>query len=62
MRPFHPVKHCQQRNRNAAGAVFVVVGFALALVVGCAQTPSKDRDLNAEAMRQMSYWGGEPGF
>ena len=41
----------------------LIVACVLTLVVGgCAQTPVKDRDLNAEAMRQMSYWGGEPGF
>ena len=32
------------------------------LATGCAQVPPSDRDLNAEAIRQMSYWGGEPGF
>lgn len=40
----------------------VSAGLVLALVSGCAQTPPKDRDLNAEAIRQMGYWGGEPGY
>ena len=42
---------------------FVIAGLALALLfVGCAQTSSRDRDLNAEALRQMSRWGDEPGY
>jgi len=41
----------------------LISGLVLALFsAGCANTSSKDRDLNAEAMRQMGYWGGEPGY
>jgi len=36
--------------------------LTLALLGACAQIPPTDRDLNAEAIKQMSYWGGEPGF
>ena len=41
----------------------MAAGLVVALVAGCAQAPpAGERDLNAEAMRQMGYWGGEPGF
>ena len=40
-----------------------IAGLALALLcVGCAQTSTKDRDLNGEVLRQMSRWGDEPGY
>ena len=42
---------------------FVIAGLALALLcAGCAQTSTKDRDLNGEVLRQMSRWGDEPGY
>lgn len=38
-----------------------VVGLAFVLLsVGCANAPAGNRDLNAEAMDQMSLWGGSP--
>ena len=43
-------------------ALHALAGLALVALAGCAQVPATDRDLNAEAMKQMSYWGGEPGF
>jgi hypothetical protein len=58
---------CCDRQRNAARQVArlctpLCAAFALVVVAGCAQTAPRDRDLNAEAIKQMSYWGGEPGF
>lgn len=42
---------------------FLVVGLALVMLsAGCAQTAPKTRDLNAEAMHQMSRWGDSPGM
>ena len=39
-----------------------VVGLVFAILsVGCAQTAPRERDLNAEAMHQMSWWGDFPG-
>jgi hypothetical protein len=37
----------------------LIVGLVFAILsVGCAQTaPRGERDLNAEAMREMSWWG-----
>jgi hypothetical protein len=43
-------------------AALVVAGWLLATVTGCAQNPSRDRDLNAEAIQQMGYWGNDPGY
>ena len=42
---------------------FLVVALALVMLsAGCAQTAPKTRDLNAEAMHQMSRWGDSPGM
>lgn len=42
---------------------FLAVGLMIALVVaGCTYPSAKGRDLNAEAMQQMGYWGSEPGY
>jgi hypothetical protein len=39
----------------------LIMGLVLALLsFGCAQAPIVERDLNAEAMDQMSFWGGSP--
>ena len=40
----------------------VTAGLVLATVAGCAQGPARDRDMNAEAMQHMGYWGNDPGF
>ena len=42
----------------------LLIGLAfVTLSVGCAQTaPKTTRDLNAEAMHQMSRWGDSPGM
>ena len=44
-------------NRSALLVVGLVFAF---VVVGCAQVPARDRDLNAEAMDQMTRWGNSP--
>jgi hypothetical protein len=50
-------------SQRARLRVLLFAAFALAVVGGCATyPPPTDRDLNAEAIKQMSYWGGEPGF
>ena len=55
----------RRTTRQHLGKSVAAVGAAglmLAIMAGCAQLPPTDRDLNAEAIKQMSYWGGEPGF
>ena len=38
-----------------------LMGLVFALVsAGCAQAPATNRDLNAEAMDQMTHWGNSP--
>ena len=54
--------NCLAPNRLSRRCIVITACVLTLLVAGCAQAPVKDRDLNAEAMRQMSYWGGEPGF
>ena len=40
--------------------VVAAAGLVLATAAGCAQNPTRDRDLNAEAMRHMNYWDNDP--
>ena len=42
--------------------VFFVGTLILATLGGCASNPHSGRDLNAEAIQQMGYWGNDPGF
>ena len=43
-------------------AIFLKALAALILVeaTGCAQIPPSNRDLNAEALQHMGYWGNDP--
>jgi hypothetical protein len=42
-------------------SALLVVGVVFAILsVGCAQTAPRERDLNAEAMREMNWWGDFP--
>jgi hypothetical protein len=50
----------QKMNIRARIGIFIVGLVVTLLSVGCAQAPAVDRDLNAEAMDQMSRWGGSP--
>lgn len=48
----------KERSMARKLPALLVVGLAFAiLAVGCAQTAPRQRDLNAEAMREMSWWG-----
>ena len=44
------------------GFLMLAVWAILAASTGCAQVPAKGRDLNAETIEQMSFWGGSPGY
>ena len=46
-------------NKELLASLVLGLAFAI-LAVGCAQTAPRERDLNAEAMQQMSWWGDFP--
>lgn len=58
-----------RRTAPAASSTFgkkaaatLAAGLVTLCLAGCAQQPPRERDFNAEAVKQMGYWGGEPGF
>jgi hypothetical protein len=60
----HSARQAEGTSSEGTGLrVLLCVALTLTVVGGCATyPPPTDRDLNAEAIKQMSYWGGEPGF
>jgi hypothetical protein len=51
----------KERGMQTRRPAVLIVGLVVALLsFGCAQAPIVARDLNAEAMDQMSFWGGSP--
>ena len=43
-------------------ALLLAACLVASLSVACTQTPAKGRDLNAETIEQMGFWGGSPGM
>jgi hypothetical protein len=46
------------RSAILLAAVCVIASLS----TGCAQPTAKGRDLNAETIEQMGFWGGSPGL